>query len=119
MTKRIFTAILLNLALFGTLALAKSNETQDGTSTESITIPPGPALTEGEIIILLQAHVPVETIQRFVQSRGAGFGVTKEVGKKVIAAGGNVALIGTISLNQKESAPELAANLASTDKKRK
>jgi len=86
------------------LSVPATGQDTAAASSESIAVPAGPALTEGEIIILLQAKVSVDTIQKFVQTRGAGFGTNKEVGRRIISAGGNVALIGTISLNQKESA---------------
>lgn len=72
---------------------------QDG---PAIDVPTGQALTEGEIIILLQAKVPVESIQKFVSVRGVSFASSKEVSKRILSAGGNVALIGTISLNQRD-----------------
>jgi hypothetical protein len=70
-------------------------------------VPSGPALTEGEVVVLLQAKVPLDTIQKFVASRGVNFVSTKDSSKRIIAAGGNVALIGTINLNQKEEPPVL------------
>jgi hypothetical protein len=105
------SATLLAGSLFGGNAAP-----QDSATETSVTVPSGPALTEGEIIILLQAKVPVEVIQKFVQTRGVGFGASKEIGRKIISAGGNVGLIGTISLNQKEAAA-LSAN--TDDGKRK
>lgn len=65
-------------------------------------VPAGGPLTEGEIIILLQAKVPLETVQTFVSKRGVSFVSNKETSRKILAAGGNVALIGTISLNQRD-----------------
>jgi hypothetical protein len=65
-------------------------------------VPSGPSLSEGEVIILLQAKVPLDTIQSFVASRGVSFVSSKDSSKRILSAGGNVALIGTISLNQKE-----------------
>jgi hypothetical protein len=67
-----------------------------------VTVPSGPALAEGEVIILLQAKVPLEIIQKFVAARGVSFISSKETSKRVLAAGGNVALVGTINLNQKD-----------------
>ena len=96
--------LLATLALLaGSVFGGNPAEAQDA-DTSSVTVPTGSALTEGEIIILLQAKVPVEVIQKFVQTRGVGFAASKETGRKIIAAGGNVSLVGTISLNQKEIA---------------
>ena len=107
---------LLAGSVFG--ANAAAVESQDSQSDVAVTVPSGSPLTEGEIIILLQAKVPVEVIQKFVQTRGVGFAASKETGRKIIGAGGNVALVGTISLNQKE-VPGVAANTAPEDTKRK
>jgi hypothetical protein len=79
-------------------------------------VPSGPALTEGEVVVLLQAKVPLDTIQQFVAARGVNFISTKDSSKRIIAAGGNVALIGTINLNQKE---EAAAEVQDNGKKKK
>lgn len=92
------SATLLAGSVFGAAQDAQSSSAD----ISSITVPAGTPLTEGEIIILLQAKVPVEVIQKFVHSRGVSFAAAKETGRKIIAAGGNVALVGTISLNQKE-----------------
>jgi len=83
-------------------------------------VPSGPALSESEIIILLQAKVPLGTIEKFVSVRGVNFICTKDTSKKILAAGGNVSLIGTINLNQKEDSPAmpLAANAAKNGKKK-
>jgi hypothetical protein len=62
------------------------------------------------VIILLQAKVPLELIQKFLPSRGVNFVSTKETSKRVLASGGNVALVGTINLNQKDEVIPLAAN---------
>lgn len=80
-------------------------------------VPSGPALSEGEVIILLQAKVPLETIQKFVAARGVSFVSTKEASKRILAAGGNVALIGTINLNQKDE--QAALPTADNGKKKK
>lgn len=79
-------------------------------------VPSGPALSEGEVIILLQAKVPLDTIQKFVAARGVSFVSSKESSKRILAAGGNVALIGTINLNQKE---DVAPVQSSADAKKK
>jgi hypothetical protein len=106
------SATLLAGSLFG----AAAQDSQVTPDASSITVPAGTPLTEGEIIILLQAKVPVEVIQKFVHSRGVSFAAAKETGRKIIAAGGNVALVGTISLNQKEQA---VAQVTPEDGKRK
>jgi hypothetical protein len=85
-------------------------------AASSIKVPPGGALTEGEIVILLQTKVPLDLIQEFVTVRGVSFPATKDSSKRIIAAGGNVALIGTINLNQKD---ELVASAADTNGKKK
>lgn len=70
--------------------------------TTNVTVPAGGPLNEGEVIILLQAKVPLDVIQKFVSARGVSFVSTKETSKRVLAAGGNVSLVGTINLNQKD-----------------
>ncbi len=116
-----FGKIGINLALAALLAgsaFSTPAMAQDSTaSTDSVSVPAGAALTEGEIIILLQAKVPADTIQKFVVTRGVNFGASKDIGRRIISAGGNVALIGTISLNQKESAT--VAAVQPDDNKRK
>lgn len=84
-----------------------------------VDVPSGPALSEAEVIILLQAKVPLETIQKFVATRGVSFVSTKDASKRVLTAGGNVALIGTINLNQKEEAALQLANANNKDEKDK
>ncbi len=81
---------------------------QEQVEGAGVTVPSGAPLTEGEIIILLQAKVPGDVIQKFVTTRGVGFVSTKEVSRKILAAGGSVGLIGTINLNQKEDGASLA-----------
>jgi hypothetical protein len=83
-----------------------------------VAVPSGPALAEGEVIILLQAKVPLEVIQKFVATRGVNFVSTKETSKRILASGGNVALVGTINLNQKDEIIPLAANSKDKDKKK-
>ena len=97
--------------------LANAQEAkQEQASGSDVTVPSGPALAEGEVIILLQAKVPLETIQKFVAARGVSFVSSKETSKRVLAAGGNVALVGTINLNQKD---EPVIPLDDNGKKRK
>jgi hypothetical protein len=84
-----------------------------------IAVPSGPALAEGEVIILLQAKVPLEIIQKFVSTRGVNFVSTKETSKRILASGGNVALVGTINLNQKDEAVPLAVNNGKDNKDKK
>ena len=83
------------------LASAQDSKPEQATGSD-VTVPSGPALAEGEVIILLQAKVPLEIIQKFVAARGVSFISSKETSKRVLAAGGNVALVGTINLNQKD-----------------
>ena len=109
--------MLASVALLAGSAFAAQESQASAVDASSIAIPAGTPLTEGEIIILLQAKVPVEVIQKFVHARGAGFSASKETGRKIIAAGGNVALVGTISLNQKEMA--MAQATQQDDGKRK
>lgn len=85
-------------------------------AVSDISVPAGPALAEGEVIVLLQAKVPLEVIQKFVAARGVNFLSTKETSKRVLAAGGNVALVGTINLNQKD---DLSAQVSDNGKKKK
>jgi hypothetical protein len=87
---------------------ASAQEPASSTEGSAVAVPSGGALTEGEIVILLQAKVPGEVIQKFVTTRGVGFVSTKDVSRKILAAGGTVGLIGTINLNQKEEASALA-----------
>ena len=54
----------------------------------------------------------------FVSSRGVNFVSTKETSKRVLAAGGNVALVGTINLNQKND-PIASFEQQDKDKRRK
>jgi hypothetical protein len=83
--------------------LANAQEAPSQPSSASdVSVPSGSALAEGEVIILLQAKVPLELIQKFVAARGVNFVSSKETSKRILAAGGNVALVGTINLNQKD-----------------
>ena len=87
---------------------AAAPSAQEQPEGANVSVPSGAPLTEGEIIILLQAKVPGDVIQKFVTTRGVGFISTKEVSRKILAAGGTVGLIGTINLNQKEDNGTLA-----------
>ena len=95
--------------LVGSLMLAAFANAQDARSEQAaasdVSVPSGPALAEGEVIILLQAKAPLEVIQKFVATRGVSFVSSKETSKRILAAGGNVALVGTINLNQKDETP--------------
>ena len=101
----------------GFAVAAQASPAQEQTEGSSVAVPSGAPLTEGEIIILLQAKVPGEVIQKFVTTRGVGFISTKEVSRKILAAGGTVGLIGTINLNQKED-PNAVAEGFDPKKKR-
>ena len=78
-------------------------EPQDAAASD-MAVPAGGPLSESEIIILLQAKVPLDTIQTFVSKRGVNFVSTKETSRRIITAGGNVSLIGTVNLNQRDDA---------------
>lgn len=96
------------LMMAGFALAAPAASAQEQTEGTSVAVPSGAPLTEGEIIILLQAKVPGDTIQKFVTTRGVGFVSTKEVSRKILSAGGSVGLIGTINLNQKDDGNSLA-----------
>jgi hypothetical protein len=99
------------------LANAQETTSPQGAGSD-VSVPSGPPLQEGEVIILLQAKVPLDIIQKFVSGRGVNFVSTKETSKRVLAAGGNVALVGTINLNQKDD--PMASDLQQDkDKKKK
>ena len=89
---------------------------QEPSSKSDVAVPAGGALSEAEIIILLQAKVPLELIQKFVTIRGVNFLSTKDSSKRIMSAGGDVSLIGTVNLNQKEDA-SAAMNLDPKKKK--
>jgi hypothetical protein len=97
------------------LANAQDSKVEQGAGSE-VSVPAGPALAEGEVIILLQAKVPLELIQKFVSTRGVSFLSSKETSKRILAAGGSVALVGTINLNQTD---ELAVPTQDNGKKKK
>jgi hypothetical protein len=98
----VVSLLLFGLAQFSSVAAAAAPEKQDDSSRSDLAVPSGQALSEGEVIILLQAKVPLDTIEKFVAARGVNFVSTKETSKRILAAGGNVSLVGTINLNQKE-----------------
>ena len=105
------TLIACVLMMAGFAVAAPAAPAQEQTEGANVSVPSGAPLTEGEIIILLQAKVPGDVIQKFVTTRGVGFVSTKEVSRKILAAGGTVGLIGTINLNQKEDTSALAEGL--------
>ncbi|HYZ84089.1 MAG TPA: hypothetical protein VE621_06785, partial [Bryobacteraceae bacterium] len=88
--------------LAGALMLTPAVGVAQEAAAADVSVPAGGPLSEPEIIILLQAKVPLDTIQGFVAKRGVNFVSTKESSRRIIAAGGNVALIGTVNLNQRE-----------------
>jgi hypothetical protein len=95
--------LLVCLLMLAMLMNGQDAKTEQGSGSGSdVAVPSGPALAEGEVIILLQAKVPLEIIQKFVATRGVSFVSSKETSKRILAAGGNVALVGTINLNQKD-----------------
>jgi len=83
------------------IAIAAPAQQGEGAKTD-VAVPAGSPLSEAEIIILLQAKVPLELIQKFVTIRGVNFVSTKDSSKRIMTAGGDVSLIGTVNLNQKE-----------------
>jgi hypothetical protein len=92
---------------------------QDAKSEGSeVAVPAGGALSEPEIIILLQAKVPLSLIQKFVTVRGVNFVSSKETSKRIITAGGDVSLIGTVNLNQKDESPLAIAPSGGSGKKK-
>ena len=104
--------------LLAALALAQEAPKNDEVTASDIIVAKGPALAEGEVIILLQAKVPLEIIQKFVSTRGVNFVSTKETSKRILASGGNVSLVGTINLNQKDEAVPVAVTGKDKDKKK-
>ena len=83
------------------MAIAAPAQQGEGAKSD-VAVPAGAPLSEAEIIILLQAKVPLELIQKFVTIRGVNFVSTKDSSKRIMTAGGDVSLIGTVNLNQKE-----------------
>ncbi len=106
----------LSLGLSAAQTRQDSMKPDDGGSSATFAVPAGQPLTEGEIIVLLQAKVPLEIVQKFVSVRGVAFNSSKETSRKILSSGGNVALIGTISLNQHD---DDSANLTLANSKKK
>lgn len=77
-TLTLITCVLMMAGL--AVAAAPAQEQTEGAN---VAVPSGAALTEGEIIILLQAKVPGDVIQKFVTTRGVGFVSTKEVSARL------------------------------------
>jgi len=84
------------------LAVAAEPAPQAEGARTDAAIPAGGPLSESEIIILLQAKVPLDVISKFVTIRGVNFVSTKDSSKRIMSSGGDVSLIGTVNLNQKE-----------------
>jgi hypothetical protein len=122
MTRTANSWLLVSMLLIGGVAqgvgvaATPAPERQEESSHSDVSVPSGQALSEGEVIILLQAKVPLETIEKFVAARGVSFISTKDTSKRILASGGNVSLVGTINLNQKE---DLAADVPTNGKKKK
>ena len=114
---RAFTLIACTVLMAGFAVAAPVAPAQEQADGANVSVPSGAPLTEGEIIILLQAKVPGDVIQKFVTTRGVGFISTKEVSRKILAAGGTVGLIGTINLNQKDEGAALADNFDAKKKR--
>jgi hypothetical protein len=94
--------LIVCLLAAGLVTTQASNLMAQEASKSDVAVPAGGTLSESEIIILLQAKVPLDLIQKFVTIRGVSFLSTKESSKRIMAAGGDVSLIGTVNLNQKE-----------------
>jgi hypothetical protein len=94
--------LLVCLLAAGLVTTQANNLMAQEASKSDVAVPAGGTLSESEIIILLQAKVPLDLIQKFVTIRGVSFLSTKESSKRIMAAGGDVSLIGTVNLNQKE-----------------
>ncbi|MEO8128604.1 MAG: hypothetical protein ABJF23_02130 [Bryobacteraceae bacterium] len=101
----------------GQLAIAAEPAPQADSARSDAAVPAGGPLSESEIIILLQAKVPLEVISKFVTIRGVNFVSTKDSSKRIMSSGGDVSLIGTVNLNQKEDA--VIAQADTGTKKRK
>ena len=96
---------LLSAGLVSTQAVMAAPQAPQAEGSKSdIAVPAGGALSESEIIILLQAKVPLDLIAKFVTIRGVSFVSTKDSSKRIMSSGGDVSLIGTVNLNQKEDA---------------
>jgi hypothetical protein len=100
------------------VAMAMPLQQGDGSKSD-VAVPAGAPLSESEIIILLQAKVPLDLIQKFVTIRGVNFISTKDSSKRIMTAGGDVSLIGTVNLNQKEEASAMTLNTALNGNKKK
>lgn len=62
-------------------------------------IPAGPPLTLDQVVILLQAGVPLSRVEKFVVERKAAFAVTPPVSKQIHDSGGSFHLVGAIVAN--------------------
>src|SRR3977135_509406 len=96
--------LLVCLLAAGLVTTQASNLMAQEASKSDVAVPAGGTLSESEIIILLQAKVPLDLIQKFVTIRGVSFLSTKDSSKRIMSSGGDVSLIGTVNLNQKEDA---------------
>ncbi len=104
--RRGLLACLLSAGLLSNQALMAAPQAEGPKS--DVAVPAGGPLSESEIIILLQAKVPLELIAKFVTIRGVSFVSTKDSSKRIISSGGDVSLIGTVNLNQKDDAVVMA-----------
>jgi hypothetical protein len=110
---------LLSVGLASTqMAMAAPAQQGEGSKSD-VAVPAGAPLSESEITILLQAKVPLELIQKFVTIRGVNFVSTKDSSKRIMSAGGDVSLIGTVNLNQKEDVAVGLGSLAANGNKKK
>ncbi len=59
-------------------------------------VPAGPPLSEQEVLTMLQSGVGATRVEQFVEGRGVSFAITPDASRKIMAAGGNNALLGAI-----------------------
>jgi hypothetical protein len=117
--KRGLLVCLLSVGLASTqMAIAAPPQQGEGPKSD-VAVPAGGPLSESEITILLQAKVPLDLIQKFVTIRGVNFVSTKDSSKRIMSAGGDVSLIGTVNLNQKEDVPVGLGSLPANGNKKK
>ncbi|MGH9764379.1 MAG: hypothetical protein ACREDR_11360 [Blastocatellia bacterium] len=60
-------------------------------------VPPGPPLSQDEIVTLLQSGVPSSRVEQFVEVRGVAFSLTPAITGQIKRAGGSTSLIGAIA----------------------
>lgn len=65
----------------------------------TLNVPAGPPLSEGEIILLLQSGKPAPEVEQWVQKRGVNFRITPTSTSRIMAAHGTRSLLGVIAVN--------------------